>query len=158
MLDSLMKFGAYRVEHFVPLDQLASDSFGLYIRAEIEKGQVYSHEAKYQLYMGLDLIHRLLGMQNLAGIYLDIDCLKNMQRPAYQQMKSDVLAGYFHRILVLNSLAISICPGSDTDLHELAGKAGGLELLIWNRSKLTSKMIGEPELGFINQIKILEQI
>ena len=156
MLDTLMKFGAYRVEHFEPLNQLNPECFGLYIRAEIEKGQVYSHEAKHQLYMGLDLIHRLLGMQNLAGIYLDIDCLKNMQRPAYQQMKRDILAGSFCRILVLNPMVISGCPGSESDLHELAGCMGCLELLIWNRSKLTSKLIGKPALGGVNRTEIME--
>jgi hypothetical protein len=136
MLDSLMKFGAHRVNYFEALKQNNPEAFGFYIRAEIPEGQAYSHEAKYQLYAGLDLIQRCLGMKNLAGIYVDIDCLKNLQRPAYQQLRRDVLSGHFHRILVFDRLSISGCPGSDRDLAELSAQVGGVELLVWQRSGL----------------------
>ena len=66
MLDTLMKFGAYRVNYFEPLIQDNPEAFGFYIRAEIEEGQAYSHDAKHQLYAGLDLIQRILGMNNLG--------------------------------------------------------------------------------------------
>jgi hypothetical protein len=136
MLDSLMKFGAYRVNYFETLTQQNPNAFGFYIRAEIEKGQAYSHKAKHQLYTGLDLIQRLLGMKNLAGIYVDIDCLKNLQRPAYQQMKRDIHTGYFHKILVLDEFAIMSCPGEVTDLTVLADQIGELDLLTWQDSNL----------------------
>jgi hypothetical protein len=150
MLDSLMKFGAYRVNYFEPSIQRNPEAFGFYIRAEIENGQSYSHEAKYQLYSGLDLIQRFLGMKNLIGIYLDIDCLKNLRRPAYLKLKQDIIAGCFKRILVLDPRAISGCPGSENDLRELAGLVGGLDLLIWHRSKLVTKYIVEPAMAFID--------
>jgi hypothetical protein len=138
MLDTLMKFGAYRVNYFEPLIPKNPDAFGFYVRAEIEEGQAYSHEAKHQLYTGLDLIQRVLGMNNLVGIYMDINCLKNLQRPAYQQMKKDIISGYFRRILVLDTVAIKGCPGSEKDLNELAYLVGGLDMLVWHRSKLVS--------------------
>ena len=143
MLDTLMKFGAYRVNYFEPLIQKNLDAFGFYIRAEIEEGQAYSHEAKHQLYNGLDLIQRVLGMNNLVGIYMDVNCLKNLQRPAYQQMKKDITSGYFRRILVLDTVAIKGCLGSEKDLAELAYLVGGLEMLVWHRSKLVTMRIGE---------------
>jgi hypothetical protein len=142
MLDSLMKFGAYRVNYFETLTQENPNAFGFYIRAEIEKGQVYSHQAKHQLYIGLDLIQRLLGMNNLAGIYVDIDCLNNLLRPAYQQMKRDILTGYFHKILVLDEFAINGCPGAVSDLNSLADLVGGLSLLVWQESNLLETPVG----------------
>jgi hypothetical protein len=144
MLDSLMKFGAHRVNYFEALNEHNPEAFGFYIRAEIPAGQAYSHEAKYQLYAGLDLIQRCLGMKNLAGIYVDIDCLKNLQRPAYQQLRRDVLSGHFRRILVLNRLSISGCPGSDRDLSELSAQVGGVELLVWQHSGLSALPVGGP--------------
>lgn len=147
MLDTLMKFGAYRVNYFEGLSQGNPDAFGFYIRAEVEDGQAYSHDAKHQLYTGLDLIQRFIGMKNLAGIYLDVNCLKNLQRPAYQQMKRDILSGYFRRILVLDEGALNGCPGSLRDLHELAGLVGGLEVISWRRSKMNLRLIGEPVLN-----------
>ena len=147
MLDTLMKFGAYRVNYFEGFTQRNPDAFGFYIRAEFEDGQAYSHDAKHQLYAGLDLIQRFMGMQNLAGIYLDVNCLKNLQRPAYKQMKQDVLSGYFRRVLVLDEGALNGCPGAARDLHELAVLVGGLEVLCWRRSKMTLRLIGEPVLN-----------
>ena len=141
MLDSLMKFGAYRVNYFEPFLKNSPEAFGFYIRAEIEQGQAYSHMAKHQLYVGLDLIQRILGMQNLVGIYIDIDCLSNLQRPAYQQMKQDILSGYFQRILVLEKDTIDGCPGAVTDLAKLADRIGGLELSSWQDSKLVEKIV-----------------
>lgn len=141
MLDTLMKFGAYRVNYFEPLILENPEAFGFYIRAEIEEGQAYSHEAKYQLYAGLDLIQRVLGMTNLVGIYMDVNCLKNLQRPAYQQLKKDIVAGYFRRILVLDEFAIKGCPGSEKDLIDLAYLVGDLDILVWHRSKLTSMRV-----------------
>ena len=142
MLDTLMKFGAYRVNYFEPLIQENPKAFGFYIRAEIEEGQAYSHDAKHQLYAGLDLIQRILGMNNLVGIYMDVNCLTNLQRPAYQQMKKDIVAGYFHRILVLDATAINGCPGSEQDLNELSAIVGGLELIVWQGSKIIMTPVG----------------
>jgi len=147
MLDTLMKFGAYRVNYFDTQKLKDPESFGFYIRAEIEEGQVYSHDAKHQLYAGLDLIHRCLGMRNLIGIYLDVNCLKNLTRPAYLQMKKDILAGYFRRILVLDDQAISGCPGSEKDLRELAELVGGLEILSWQQSNMNVRFVGEPAMA-----------
>jgi hypothetical protein len=144
MLDTLTKFGAYRVNYFEPLIQKNPEAFGFYIRAEIDEGQAYSHEAKHQLYTGLDLIQRVLGINNLVGIYMDVNCLVNLQRPAYQQMKRDVIAGYFHRILILDAAAITGCPDSEKDLSDLAFLVGGLQILAWNRTKLIVTSICEP--------------
>jgi hypothetical protein len=142
MLDTLMKFGAYRVNYFESLIRENPEAFGFYIRAEIEEGQAYSHDAKHQLYAGLDLIQRVLGMNNLVGIYMDINCLMNLQRPAYQQMKKDIVAGYFRRILVLDTAAINGCPGSEQDLNELSTIVGGLEMIVWQGSEIIRTPVG----------------
>lgn len=149
MLDTLMKFGAYRVDYFEQKNRFNPEAFGFYIRADIEEGQPYSREAKHHLYKGLNLIHRELGMSNLIGIYLDVDCLKNLQRPAYQQMKKDILNGYFRRILILDEITIRGCPRAELDLKDLACRVGWLEFLILKGTGLRSKFVGEPAIAVI---------
>jgi hypothetical protein len=143
MLDTLMKFGAYRVDYFEKQQQWNPNSFGFYIRAEVEDGIPYNRESKHQLYEGLDLIQNKLGMGNLVGIYLDVNCLKNLSRPAYQQMKQDIANGLFSRILILEEAAIFGCPGTEQDLLDLANHVGSIHVWIWDGNSIRSKIV-EP--------------
>ena len=144
MLDTLMKFGAYRVNYFEPQNRKNPEAFGFYIRADVIEGQPYNREAKHQLYLGLNLIEKELGMGNLIGIYLDVNSPQNFQQSAYQQMKMDILSGYFHRILFLDQSVISGCQGTEEDLIYLASVVGWVEILTWQEARLVSKIISEP--------------
>lgn len=128
MLDAMTKFGGYRVDylhHGLEVDQLA---FAFYLRAKITPGDNYSREAKRQLYSGLSVIKQHLEFKHLAGIYLDVDSLDNINRPAYQQMKQDMLNGLFKRLFVLDERAIMGTFEADRDLLMLFIQTGGFEL------------------------------
>ncbi len=128
MLDAMMKFGAYRVDYLNQALTQNRKAFGFYLRAEISDGDCYSRGAKYQLYNGLTVIKRKLEMMNLVGIYLDVDSLDNLERPAYQQLKKDMLNGLFRRLFVLEEKAIMGSPTADRDLLKLFMQTGGFEL------------------------------
>jgi hypothetical protein len=74
-------------------------------------------------------------MQNLAGIYMDVDVLSNPQRPAFLQMKQDMIAGLFRRLFVMDSSALLGEPGADEDLIRLFELVGGFELFTCNQGE-----------------------
>lgn len=128
MLDAMTKFGGYRVDylhHGLEKDQKA---FAFYLRAEIIPGDNYSREAKRQLYTGLTIIKQHLEFKHLAGIYLDVDSLDNLNRPAYLQMKTDMLNGMFKRLFVLDEKAVLGSADADHDMLMLFIKTRGFEL------------------------------
>lgn len=130
MLDSMMKIGAYRVEHFDVFNQSDPQAFGFYVCGELTATHAYSRDAKAQLYAGLMLIHSKAQMAHLRGIYVDVDSVENLQRPAYVQMKRDLLAGLFKRILVLDEAALLGSSEARADLYQVYLAVGGLELLV----------------------------
>ncbi|PKO00991.1 MAG: hypothetical protein CVU43_13600 [Chloroflexi bacterium HGW-Chloroflexi-5] len=128
MLEAMTKFGGYRVDylhHGLEKDQKA---FAFYLRAEIITGDSYSREAKRQLYTGLTIIKQHLEFNHLAGIYLDVDSLDNLNRPAYLQMKQDMLKGMFKRLFVLDERAVMGNPDADHDMLMLFIHTRGFEL------------------------------
>jgi len=128
MLEAMTKFGGYRVDylnHGLENDQKA---FAFYLRAELIPGDGYSHEAKRQLYTGLAIIKQHLEFKHLVSIYLDVNNLDNLDRPAYQQMKQDMLKGMFKRLFVLDERAILGTPEADNDLLMLFIQTPGFEL------------------------------
>ena len=129
MLDFLMIDGAHRVDLFevVGSNPLA---FGFYIRGVINAEDAYSRDAKCQLYAGLALIQARQEMDNLRGIYIDVDCLDNVSRPAYLQLKRDLIDGLFRRIFVPMADALIGSPVADQDLKSLHQAVGGFELLV----------------------------
>ena len=129
MLDVLMKNGGHRIDYFESGTEIISDAAALYIRAEMPDDAHYDHQAKHQLYQGLAIISAKIGFQKLAGIYIDVNNLENLERPAYQRMKQDLLDGMFRRIYVLDSNAILGHPAADADLRDLYWSAGGFELI-----------------------------
>ena len=128
MLNTLLKFGSHRVDYF---DQTGSNpqAFVFYVRGGMAAEERYSHEAKHQLYGGLAVIRATMGLENLAAVYIDIDELANLQRPAYQQMKQDLRAGMFTRVFVFDVSALLGEPAAEADLANLAAKVGGFELI-----------------------------
>ncbi|HNR03157.1 MAG TPA: hypothetical protein PKK59_11540 [Anaerolineaceae bacterium] len=130
MLDSMMKIGAYRVEHFENINRIDPQAFGFYIRGELKDAAAYSRDAKAQLYAGLMMIHSKALMAHLRGIYVDVDSIENLQRPAYLQMKSDLVAGLFKRIFVLDEAAILGSAAARADLFQVYVAVGGFDLLV----------------------------
>jgi hypothetical protein len=128
MLDTLMRVGAHRIEYLD--DTRNPQAFAFYIRGNKRDGDVICKDAKSQLYAGLLLIHNKLQMTNLTGIYVDVDSLENLQRPAYQQLKQDLMAGMFKRVFILDRTALLGTPQSDQDLQQLFFRCGGFELLV----------------------------
>jgi hypothetical protein len=128
MLDTMMRVGAHRIEYLD--DTRNPQSFAFYIRGNKRAGDVICKDAKSQLYAGLLLIHNKLQMTNLAGIYVDVDGLENLQRPAYLQLKQDLIAGMFRRVFILDRSALLGSPQADQDLQQLFFHCGGFELLV----------------------------
>ena len=127
MLEALMKIGGYRVERFIHSAQ-TGDEFGMYVRGMLSGAEVYSRVAKQQLYYGLATLYKLGELKSLAGIYLDIAQLEDLQRPAYQQLKHDMLEGRFHRVMILDVCALFGCEAAEKDLKKLSRRVAGFEL------------------------------
>jgi hypothetical protein len=132
-----MRIGAYRVERFEIETPVNPDAFAFYIRGERPDTGSYSRDAKSQLYAGLMLINSKRMMGNLRGIYVDVDELSNLQRPAYMQLKADLLEGLFKRIFVLDATALWAPGIVEEDLHRLYLASGGFELLVCRDGKCT---------------------
>ncbi len=130
MLDTLMRVGAHRIEYFESRFPGNPQAFGFYIRGEKDPRDVFSRDAKYQLYSGLMLIHSKGQMQNLAGIYVDVDALDNLKRPAYLQFKQDLLSGLFRRVFVLDESALLGQAAAEADLMALFLESGGFEFMV----------------------------
>lgn len=129
MLDVLMKNGGHRIDYFESGAESFSDATALYIRADAPGEAQYSRQAKHQLYEGLAIIAECVGFNKLVGIYLDVNALQNVNRPAYQRLKQDLLDGMFRRVLVIDSLALLGHPEADGDVRDLFWSAGGFELI-----------------------------
>ena len=129
MLNTLMKTGGYRIDYF---DDRENNPlyFGFYIRGEKSDLDAYSRDVKSQLYTGLLLIQSKHERQNLRGIYLDVDSLDNIQRPAYVQLKADLINGLFRRIFVLDESALLGTTAANDDLLSVYLMVGGFELIV----------------------------
>jgi hypothetical protein len=130
MLDTLMRIGAHRIDYFDSSRAKNAQAFAFYIRGNKNAGDVICRDAKSQLYAGLLLIHSKLQMANLAGIYVDVDGIENLKRPAYVQLKQDIRNGLFTRIFILDRSSIMGTALADRDLQELFFQVGGFELLV----------------------------
>lgn len=127
MLDALTKFGGYRIDLFEH-NRSNNNAFALYVRGGLVPGSQYSLEAKQQLYFGLALIQTVLGLEKLAGVYVDVNDLANPDRPAYRELKREILAGKIRRVLILDPSAILGHPVADRDMAELFQQAERLEV------------------------------
>lgn len=129
MLDVLMKNGGHRIDYFESGAVNHSDAAALYIRADAPGETKYSRQAKHQLYKGLAIIAECIGFQKLVGIYVDVNALENVERPAYQRLKQDLLDGLFRRVMVIDPRAMLGHPAADDDVRDLFWSAGGFELI-----------------------------
>jgi hypothetical protein len=138
MLDSLMKFGAYKINYFDLGSEMNPKAFGFYIRAEIPAGDAYCRDAKRQLYCGLVTIRAKHEMQNLKAVYLDINTLENLYRPAYVQMKQDILNGLFQRVFVLDERALLGEDNANNEIIMLQKQPRGFELITCKNGECVS--------------------
>lgn len=128
MLESMMKFGNHRVDYFVNRNTVNSQSVAFYIRGEMDEQDAYSRDAKHQLYLGLAILEQKVGMRHVTGIYVDVNDLNNIERPAYLRMKQDLEDGLFKKVFVLSADALLGDPTADADMCELYRRVGGFEL------------------------------
>jgi len=127
MLTTLMKFGSYRIDRFFKAEK-SGNEFGFYIRPRMLPLGGFYADAKSQLYYGLALILSRGELGNLAGVYIDIDELANLQRPAYRAMKQDMLEGHFNKVLIVERDALLGDAIAEADLYNLCSQITGLEL------------------------------
>ena len=100
MFEAMMKFGGYRIDYMNREHAGKPAALGLYVLGDLPAQQSYSRVAKHNLFTGLVLIREQHEEQNLVAVYLDIASPYDAHRPAYQQMKHDINAGMFRRLLV----------------------------------------------------------
>jgi hypothetical protein len=127
MLATMLNFGGYRVDRFTPSVN-DGENFGFYIRAEGGAPGMYCSKAKRQLYVGLALIYQANLLCSLAGIYLDINVSAELRRPAYVELKQDIRAGIFHRVMILEADALLENQTAEDDWMEFSHSTHGVEL------------------------------
>lgn len=141
MLDALTQIGAHRISYLSDSHSVDPLAFGFYIRGEKESCDAYSRDAKQQLYAGLVLIHSKLQMQHLCGIYMDVDTIENLERPAYLQLKRDLINGYFKRVFVLDESALFGSKTAEEDLRKVYELIGGFELIVCHEGECVNKRL-----------------
>lgn len=130
MLNTLMTNGAYRIDYFECTTGGEGQTFGFYVRGEPTATDAYSRDAKSQLYAGLMLIHSRLGMKNLRGVYVDVDRVENLERPAYKQLKADLVSGLFKTVFALEETALLGSSATRLDLQQVYRLCGGFEFIV----------------------------
>jgi len=142
MLDVLMKFGAHRIDYLESSAAGVSDGAAFYLRADSPAEEQYNREAKHQLYQGLALIAASIGLHKLVGVYIDVNDLENINRPAYQRLKMDLLDGMFRKVFVVNTNALLGHPAADADIRDLYWSAGGFEMITLENGRVEPLAIG----------------
>ncbi len=132
MLDVMMKNGNFRVDYLNPMPSQPARMFAFYVCGSVADHEHYGHDVKKRLFVGLDVIKRMMGMENLAAVYLDVNDSTNVQRPGYEQMKRDLADGLFRRIFVLR--LDDLFAGSEMmdDLMTFSMTIGGFEVLVYD--------------------------
>ena len=129
MLSDLMRAGGYCVNYLNMRSRGLPAAFGFYVCDELQAGAAYSKQAKHCVYHGLCVIQAKLGWDNLVGIYVDVIKEEKRSRLAFQQLKVDVDAGYFRRVLVVRGQDLFgeqvICQ----ELEKLSQEVDGFELI-----------------------------
>ena len=115
MFEALRRYGNYRVDYLNQQKMGAHEALGLYVLGDLLPGQAYSHSAKHNLMTGLVLVRAQLGVEKLVAVYVEVNDPENPDRPAYRQLKSDMRAGMFHRLLVMAVEDLYRGPGPSAD-------------------------------------------
>jgi len=129
MFQILLKNGQYRVDYFHPTQHGNADAFAFYVRGEVLPFSPYSLRAKRHLQSGLEVIRQRMDIHHLVAVYVDVDILENLERPAYLQMKRDLWSGMFRRVFVADLHDLLGYSRADEDLMEFSAEIGGIELL-----------------------------
>jgi hypothetical protein len=129
MYETLMKLGSYRVDYLNVSTRGTTGAFAFTVCGEPPNENSYSASAKRILYTGLSLIQQTLGSNNLVAVYLDVDAIDNLHRPAYQQMKQDLRAGMFRRVFDLRASDLMANHILARELERLYREVGGFDLL-----------------------------
>lgn len=129
MYETLMKLGSYRVDYLNVSARGTTGAFAFTVCGEPPNDASYGASAKRILYTGLSLIQQTLGPNNLVAVYLDVDAIDNLQRPAYEQMKQDLRAGMFRRVFDLRAEDLMAIPALAREVERLYHEVGGFDLL-----------------------------
>lgn len=140
MIGTLTKFGTYKVERFHQ-PYLNGKGIGFYICAQMQDKEPYCVDAKSQLYYGLALLRENDLLAQLAGIYVDVNSLKNVERPAYQMLKEDILNGYVQRVLIIKRKVLFGCLEAKSDWNRYSREYEGIEVFTFNHGKIASVAI-----------------
>jgi hypothetical protein len=141
MFETLMKVGGYRVDYLNPIVRGNRRAFAFYVRGELPAGEAYSVVAKRHLFAGLDYIQQELGQHNLVAIYLDVSPLRNIVRPAYQQLKVDMRSGMFRRVFAYRYSDFAGDPGVNEDLARLFEEVGGFDLVTCDLAQIDGEFL-----------------
>lgn len=133
MFDTLMRYGSHRVDYLNAHSRGKPAAFAFYVCGELPHNAAYSASAKRSLYAGLSLIQQTLGPENLVAVYLDVNSCRNVNRPAYVQMKTDMRSGLFRRVFVLQAEDLVGEVEAAHDLAVLYREVGGFDLLTYER-------------------------
>ena len=127
MIETLMIPGGHRIDYLSVDAAGKPDAIGFYVSGDLTDQMPYSHEAKHHLYAGLDAIRKHLSYENLVAIYVDVDSAGAQERPAYRQMKKDMLAGKFRKLFTFVSFDLLGDPLVNCDLLDLYHKLRGFD-------------------------------
>ena len=137
-----MKIGAFRVDYFESSENQDPFAFGFYIRGEINSQAGYSIDAKMQLYSGWLMIRSQRLLSHLKAVYVDIDSLDKLERPAYVQLKHDLYEGLFRQLFIFEESALIGCEKAEDDLRQLAETIEGFELLVCRNGECVPFQLG----------------
>jgi len=136
-----MRFVKHRVDYLNHIARGSADAFAFYVCGDLPQHASYSTAAKYSFYSGLSLIQQALGPSNLVAVYMDVNRLDNLCRPAYVQMKADMRAGLFRRVFVMNTTDLLGSADSAQDMRLLYRELGGFDLLTYDQGAFKPVML-----------------
>ncbi len=137
MLEALMKWGGHRVDYVNERAQGQHGAYGFYVRGYLPAVAPYRSQAKIHLYAGLNVIQARMNPKLLVAVYVDVDHSDNLLRPAYLQLKRDLLAGKFNRVFVYRSTDLLGSPAATSDFQQHAKLLGGVSLITFDHDSLT---------------------
>lgn len=135
------RFVKHRVDYLNHNVRGSTEAFAFYVCGDLPQNSPYSATAKYELYSGLNLIQKALGPANLVAVYLDVNRLDNLSRPAYVQMKADMRLGMFRRVFVMNAADLLGSMEAVQDMRQLYRELGGFDLLTYAQGAFKPVML-----------------
>ncbi len=128
MYEKIRDLGDYRVDYLNQEAVGCKEAFGFYVLGDAAEHASCSIKARRDLLTGLSAICTSLAGRNLVGVYVDVNHIANLDRPAYRQMKRDIQAGWFVRVLVVQTADLLGHPAAQADFEWLSEAVGGIEV------------------------------